>query len=160
MKKALLAGSFDPPTLGHLNLIERSIHLCDKLYVAVASNSQKQGKECFSQEERKEMLREITRPLSSVEVVSFSGLLVDLAKKLEVRCLIRGLRGLADWEQEEQMAFVNQKIAGIETIFLMHDTKHTFISSTLIRELASHKMRLSAFVPAALEEKIFSKLSK
>lgn len=105
------------------------------------------------------MLREITRSFSSVEVVSFSGLLVDLAKKLDVRCLIRGLRGLADWETEEQMAYINHKLAGIETIFLMHDQKHTFISSSLIRELASHKMRLGAFVPPALEEKIFSRLS-
>lgn len=159
MKKALLAGTFDPPTLGHLDLIERAAALSNKLYVAVAINSQKEKSASFSQEERKEMLRQITRTLPSVEVIGFSGLLVDLTKKLGISHLVRGLRGVADWEQEEQMAHINRTLANIETIFIMHDSKYTFISSTLIRELASHKMRLNAFVPAALEETIFSRLS-
>lgn len=158
--KALFPGTFEPPTLGHLDIIQRAAGICDKLYVGIAVSSEKTGRSLFSTEEKMEMLKEITRSFPKVEVVSFSGLVVDFAKKNGVNFLIRGLRTFTDFEYEFRMALANRKISGLETVFLMPDERQAHISSTLIREIAANKTRLKDFIPAAIEERVFQRLSK
>jgi pantetheine-phosphate adenylyltransferase len=160
MRKALFPGTFDPPTLGHLDLIERSASICDKLYVGIAVNSSKIHEQLFSAEERIQMLKEICKKCAHVEVISFSGLVVDFAKKNEIDFILRGLRAYSDFEYELRMAFANRKISGIETVFLMANDCHGHISSTLIRELALYKTRLHDFIPAPIEERVFLRLTK
>ncbi|HSW86080.1 MAG TPA: pantetheine-phosphate adenylyltransferase [Rhabdochlamydiaceae bacterium] len=160
MKKALFPGTFDPPTLGHLDLIKRAEPICDKLYVGIAVNTSKSNKPFFPTEEKISMLKEICKDFSYVEIVSFSGLVVDFAKKHGIDFILRGLRAYSDFEYEFRMALANRKIGNIETVFLMPDERQGHISSTLIRELALYKTRLHDFVPAAIEERVFSRLTK
>jgi len=160
MKRALFPGTFDPPTLGHLDLIKRAMHICDQLYVGIAVNTSKAHKQLFSTEEKMSMLKEICIDFKHVEIVSFSGLVVDFVKKNKIDFILRGLRAYSDFEYEFRMALANRKISDIETVFLMPDERQGHISSTLIRELALYKMRLHDFIPAAIEEKVFSRLSK
>ena len=158
MKKGVLPGTFDPPSLGHLDIIERAAKVCDKLYVAVAMNLEK-GKGLFGAEEKKEMLKEITKHLGNIEIVTFNGLIVDFAKAQGVQFLVRGLRAFSDVEHEFRMALANRRLTGIETIFLMADAQYAHISSTLIRELALYQGRLRGFVPEVLENQIFQKIN-
>lgn len=160
MRKALFPGTFDPPTLGHVDIIKRSASVCDKLIIGIAVNPEKKGDTFFSVEEKKELLRTATHSMPHVEIVSFTGLVVDFAKQNQINFLIRGLRAFSDFEYEFRMALANRMISQIETIFLMADEKHGHISSTLIREFAHHKTRLHAFVPAEIEEKVYARLSK
>lgn len=159
MKRALFPGAFDPPSLGHLDIIERGSKICDQLVVAVAVNPAKQDSSSFTTEEKIDMLKEISRPFSKVEVVSFSGLVVEYAKKNKIDFLIRGLRAFSDFEYEFRMALANRLVSGLETTFLMADARHAHISSTLIREFAHYKTRLHAFVPEAIEARVFERLS-
>jgi pantetheine-phosphate adenylyltransferase len=147
--RLLFAGTFDPPSLGHLDLIERGIKLCDELYVGIANNPAK--KPLFTVDERKKMLQALTK----AKVVVFSGLVVDFAKKNKITCLLRGLRSFADLDRELQMAQMNRELTGIETLILPADPRYAHISSSLIRELASNKARLSRLVPASIEKKIY-----
>ena len=150
--KALFAGSFAPPTLGHLNIIERASKLCKEFYVGIATNSAKNT--VFSLQEKVEMLREITQHLSNVKVVMIDGLTATYAKEHKIDVLIRGLRptGL---EEELQLAAANQLLTGIETLFLPAEPSLMHISSTLIRELASHGVRLQDYVPEKIEKRVF-----
>lgn len=159
MKKALFPGSFDPPTLGHVDILKRSASVCDKLYVGIAVNSTKR-QDLFTPEEKIQMLKTIARPFPHVEVVSFTGLVVEYAKQHKIDFLLRGLRAFSDFEYEFRMALTNRTISGIETIFLMSDERTTHISSTLIRELARYKSRLHQFVPEEIEEQVFNRLSR
>jgi pantetheine-phosphate adenylyltransferase len=159
MKQALFPGTFDPPTFGHLDVIARSATICDRLTVGIAINPVKAATELFSIEERIHMLKEITKPFPHVEVTSFSGLVVDYAKKHKINFILRGLRAFSDFEYEFRMALANRKISGIETAFLMADERHGHISSTLIRELARYKIRLHDFVPPEIEELVFRRLT-
>lgn len=157
MKKALFSGTFYPPTLGHLDIIQRSVMLCDKLYVGIAENPNK--KECLlSLEERKEMLRQITSQFPQVEVVHFSTLLVHYAQAQGIGLLIRSLRGVGDLEREYAMAVANKQMAGIETVFLLANPSYEHISSTLVREIASFGGSLKGFVPPSIEQMISKKL--
>jgi pantetheine-phosphate adenylyltransferase len=160
MKKALFAGTFDPPSLGHLDIITRACSLCDKLLVGIGNNSSKKDQELFSLEEKLEMLKKITSHLPNVEIHSFAGLVVDFAKKNQVNFLLRALRSFSDWEMESSMAQANRKIGEIETLFLIADERFSHISSTVIRELGCNKKRLHDFVPAVIEEFVFATLSK
>ena len=160
MKRALFPGTFDPPTLGHLDIIQRALDICDELYIGVATNIGKGREALFSTEEKMQMLQDITRSLPQVKVASFSGLVVTFAKKHNINFLIRGLRAFSDFEFEFRMALANRKISGIETVFLMADERHAHISSTLIRELGHYETRLNDFVPAAIEDKVFKRLLK
>lgn len=157
MKKALFAGTFDPPSLGHADIIQRAAQLYETLYVGIATNSTK--KFIFSALEREKMLHAITKGLPNVKVVIFEGLVVDFAKEKKVDCLVRGLRGCADLEFEFQMAFSNKKMTGIETQFLMADERYAHISSTIIREIATNGRRLHGFVPDAIENEVFNFLA-
>ena len=137
MKKALFPGTFDPPTLGHIDIIRRSASICDKLYVGIAVNSFKTDA-LFSIEEKEAMLKKICKPYPHTEVVHFSCLVIEFAKQNQIDYLIRGLRAFSDFEYEFRMALANRHLSGIETVFLMADERVAHISSTLIRELGHY----------------------
>jgi pantetheine-phosphate adenylyltransferase len=141
-------GSFDPPTLGHLDLIERASHFFDRLIVAVASNSEKNA--LFSTAERIEMLSDITRDVPGVEVDSFKGLTVDFARHNGAVALVRGLRAVSDFEYELTLASLNRKMyPGCDTISLMPSEEYMFISSRLVKEIAQMGGDIKQFVPPA-----------
>ncbi len=142
---AIYPGSFDPITKGHLNIIERAAKMFDKLIVATLINSSKNS--LFSMEERLELIYESTKHLSNVELDSFSGLLVDYAKKREANILIRGLRAVSDFEVEMQMALVNHKLnSTLDTVFLCSDSEFAYLSSSIVKEIASFGGDISDFV--------------
>lgn len=156
-KKAIFAGTFNPPTLGHLDIIQRASHLCEHLYVVVFDNPSKE-KPLFTNEERCRLLKKIVKKISNVEVIPFSGLLVDCAKKLKADFLVRGLRNSTDFDYESQMAVSNQVMSGVETVFLLSSPQYMHINAMLIREIARLGRRLNGFVPVEIEETIFNKL--
>src|SRR5580700_6194112 len=150
MKKALFPGTFDPPTLGHIDIIKRSASICDELYVGIAVNASK-STELFTIKEKEAMLKKICAPYPHAKVVHFSSLVIAFAKENQINYLVRGLRAFSDFEYEFRMALANRHLSGIETVFLMADESVAHISSTLIRELGHYKCRLHAFVPAEIE---------
>lgn len=153
MKKALYAGTFDPITYGHLDIIRRTAKLFDTLTVAVAHNPSKQP--LFSLTERVELVQQATADLTNVSVIGFSGLLVDLAKNEQASCLVRGLRGADDIEYEIQLAQLNQKLAGeLETLFLPPAVEWRYLSSTMIREIHKHGGDVKPFVPDCVADAI------
>lgn len=157
MKTAIFPGSFDPPSLGHLDIIKRASEICDKLYVAIAINTTRY-KELFTHEERVSLLKKITKELPNVEVISFSGLIVEFVKENKIAYIVRGLRAFSDFEYEFRMALANRKIGNVETLFLMADAELAYISATLIRELTFFGKRLHDFVPEEIEPFIFERL--
>jgi pantetheine-phosphate adenylyltransferase len=159
MKSLLFPGTFDPPTLGHLDIIKRAVRLADKLYVAVATVSNKH-QSVFSVQERIEMLSQVFGEDIQAEAIPLEGLVVDLAKELKVDAIVRGMRSVTDFDYEYCMAFTNAKLSEMETIFLMTSEDLESIRSTLIREIATHGRRLHAFVPPQIEEFVFSRLSQ
>jgi len=154
---AIYPGSFDPPTYGHVDLIERALHIFDRLIVAVARNTEK--KCLFTADERVHLLKEATSHVERVEVDSFDSLTVEYAKSRGAIAIVRGLRAVSDFEYEFQMALMNRKLApAIETIYLMPNDAHIFLSSSLIKEIAMFGGRdLSDFVPPAVERKLIEK---
>ena len=159
---ALFPGSFDPPTLGHLNMIGRACSQFDRVLVGIGVNHRKTG--LFTVEERKELLTDLLQDPSfegRVSVEIFSGLMVEFARQQGVRTIVRGLRQVSDFEFEYRMALTNRRLArDIDTLFLMPDEAHTFVSATLVREVAQFGGDLSSFVPEAvadaLRKKFFS----
>ncbi|MBI5573594.1 MAG: pantetheine-phosphate adenylyltransferase [Elusimicrobia bacterium] len=153
MKKiAVYPGSFDPATYGHLDIITRSAKIFDKLLVAVISNPNK--KPLFSISERVKILKDTVKDaaLKNVSVEAFDGLLVNFMKKKNAKIIIRGLRAVSDFEYEFQMALTNRKLyTEIETVFLTPAEKWTYISSTLVKEIASLKGNVQCFVPPVVE---------
>jgi pantetheine-phosphate adenylyltransferase len=157
MRIAIYAGSFDPITRGHEDLILRSLEFIDKLVVAVAINSAKEP--LFSIEERVRLIRDAMAGESRIEVHSFSGLLVEFAAKVQARLLIRGLRAVADFEYEYQMALMNRHLSPrLETVFMIPSLDTTHISASLVREIARYGGDVNGLVhpviAAALKEKI------
>ena len=146
MRIAIYPGSFDPPTFGHIDLLERAVKIFDKVIVAVAKNPEKTP--LFTLKERVEMIQEVTRGKPSIEVDSFDGLLVEYAQEKGASVVLRGLRALVDFEYEFQMALTNRKLSDeVETIFMMPSESYSYISARLIKEAASLGADLSAFVP-------------
>jgi pantetheine-phosphate adenylyltransferase len=155
---AIYPGSFDPVTNGHLDLIERGAKIFDRLVVAILQNAEKSP--LFSISERVEMLREVTRPYSNVEVDSFHGLLVEYARRRGARVLLRGIRAVSDYEFELQMAMMNRKIeSGLETVFMLPAAEYSFLSSRLVREIAQLGGSVAGLVPPAIEDRLRTKVS-
>ncbi len=158
MPVAIYPGSFDPLTNGHLSLIQRGLQMFDRLIVAIAVNPKKTP--LFSLEERRELIREAC-PDERVEVDAFQGLLVEYAKQRNVNVLIRGLRAVSDFEFEFQLANMNRKLApGIETVFMMTGEDYFYISSQLVREVASLGGDVSDLVPANVHSKLMAKFAR
>ncbi|HOD49348.1 MAG TPA: pantetheine-phosphate adenylyltransferase [Candidatus Hydrogenedentes bacterium] len=150
---AVYPGSFDPPTNGHLDLIQRASALFDRLIVAVATNTDKQG--LFPVDERLEMLTAITRDIPNVQVASFVGLTAEFARECNAVAVVRGLRVMSDFEFELTMAITNQKLnPSLETVCLMPSEPHLFLSSRIVREIARFNGDLSELVPPQIEPAI------
>jgi pantetheine-phosphate adenylyltransferase len=155
---AIYPGSFDPVTNGHLDLIERGEKMFDLLIVAVLRNTEKAP--LFSIAERVEMLREVTRHWSSVEVEVFDGLLVDYARKRHAGVILRGIRAISDYEYELQMALMNRKLEPrLETVFMLPGETYSYLSSKLVREIAQLGGPLQGLVPPVVEERLRAKIS-
>jgi len=155
-KKAIYAGTFDPMTLGHLDVLERAARIFPELIVAVAAVTGKNTQ--FSQAERVELVRESVTDMSGVTVEPFDGLLVDYAHSLGIDIIVRGLRAFSDFEYEFQMALTNRRLApDIETLFLMPKQDYSFLSSTNVRQVAALGGDVSEFVPAAVCEALKTK---
>lgn len=153
---ALYPGSFDPPTLGHRDLISRAAKIFDKVVVAIAINRAKQ--ELFSISERTEMLQELVADFLNVEIVHFEGLTVDFAAKHDAIALIRGLRVISDFEYELSMAINNQKLnPDIDTVALMPSEPYLYLSSRLVKEIASHGGKISHYVTPGVEKRLRDK---
>jgi pantetheine-phosphate adenylyltransferase len=146
---ALFPGSFDPVTSGHEDIVRRALSLADRVVVAVSHSPTQSKKPMFSVEERVRMIRETFAGEPRVEAAEFQGLLVDYARRIGARVVVRGVRTVADWEYEVQMAAMNRALApDVETVFLAPAPEHSFVSGTLVRQVASLGGDVSAFVPA------------
>ena len=157
MKTAIYPGTFDPITNGHLDIIERAVHLFDKVIVSVARNSDK-GMTLFTEEERITLIRQSILEMPSVKVDSFDGLMVDHAVKHSAHAAIRGLRVLSDFEFEFKMALMNRSLnEEVSTVFLMPHAKYTHISSSMVREVASLSGNISAYVPVHVDQALRKK---
>ncbi len=157
MKTAIYPGTFDPITNGHLDIIERAVHLFDKVIVSVARDSNK-GMALFTEEERITLIRQSILEMPSIEVDSFDGLMVDHAVKHSAHAAIRGLRVLSDFEFEFKMALMNRSLnEEISTVFLMPHAKYTHISSSMVREVASLSGDVSAYVPVHVDQALRKK---
>jgi pantetheine-phosphate adenylyltransferase len=156
---AIYPGTFDPVTYGHIDIIKRAQEVFSEVIIAVAHNPHK--KPLFDVEERVALLKKATKDFKSVEVCDFNGLVVDFAHKRKANVLIRGLRMLSDFEYEFQMALTNRKISpDIETIFMMPQESYSYLSSKLLKEVASMGADISSFVPDFVEAALKSKLGK
>ena len=153
MSIALCPGSFDPVTHGHLDIIERTCKHFDDVIVAVIRNPQK-SQSLFSLEERQEMLREVTAHLPNVRIEFFKGLLVDFAKEQGAEAIVKGLRAVSDFDYELQMAQMNQRLSGIETFFISTSPQHSFLSSSLVREVARFGGDVSSMVPPLVAKRL------
>jgi pantetheine-phosphate adenylyltransferase len=158
-KKAICAGSFDPPTDGHLNIIERALKVFDGVIVAVAINTRKQP--IFSAAERVEMLREIFQGRAQVEIDTFEGLLVDYARRKGVHTILRGLRTMGDYEYESQMALANKTLdPEIEILYMMTEGKYAHLSSSIIKEILTFGGSGCGMIHPVVEKRLREKLSK
>ena len=149
MRKAIYPGSFDPITLGHLDIIKRSSVLFDEIVILVLYNSQKNA--LFSIDERVSMVKELTKNFSNIVVLSYEGLLIDFAKEENVNIIIRGMRAGKDFDYELQLAWINkEKYPDIETVFLTSSLRYAYLSSTVVKEFASYHGDISNYVPSEI----------
>ena len=156
--KAIYAGSFSPPTNGHMDIIVRAAQVFDEVIVAVLSQAAKQY--LFSTEQRERMLKKATAGIQNVRVVSGEGLLVDLMKREGADVIVRGLRGSEDLPFEMQMAQANRLIGGVETVFLTSRPEYSMISSTIVRDCASHGAPIDRMVPKEIIQEIYDVYGK
>src|SRR5246127_4870474 len=155
--KALYPGTFDPPTNGHIDLIERGANLFEHLTVAILRNPVKNP--LFTVEERVEMLRESTSSLGNVSVATFDGLMVEFARRLGATAVLRGIRAISDYEHEFQMALMNRRLAPeIETVFLQPAGRYSFVSSRMLKEVFSFGGDVSGLVPANVLKRLKSRI--
>lgn len=159
MNTAVYPGSFDPPTNGHMDIIERAASFNDKLVVGVLNNPSKRS--LFSTDERVEFLRELTKHIENVEVKAFSGLLVDFCRQLNAKIVIRGLRAVTDFEYEFQMALTNKTMSPeLETLFMPTSTDYVWISSSIVKEVAMFGGEFEGMVPGLIKDALDEKFSK
>ncbi len=158
MKRAIYPGSFDPVTFGHIDMIERSAKMVDELVVAILINSAKNP--LFSVEERVSMLEEISGHIPNIRITSFNGLLIDYAREVDASVIVRGLRAVTDFEYELQIAQTNRIInSQIDTVFLTTSLEYAYLSSTIVKEVASYGGDISHFVPERLIDRVYAKYS-
>jgi len=158
-KRAVYPGMFDPIHNGHLDLIERSLRIFDELIVAVVANPSKEP--LFAVKERLEMIDECTAGMGRMRIMSFDGLLIDLVDREHADCIVRGLRAISDFEYEFQMALMNRKLRQtVETVFMMPHEKYTYISSRLIKEVASLGAPVNGLVPPSVEGRLTQRFAK
>lgn len=159
MRTAVCPGSFDPVTKGHLDIIQRGAKIFDKVIVAVLVNRNKNP--MFTLEERVELLREVTKHIPNVEVDSFQGLLIDYMKTKKANVIIKGLRAVSDFEYEMQMASINRLIEeNVETFFMMTNNQYSFLSSSIVKEVAKYEADVSAIVPPIVEKALKQKFKE
>ncbi|WP_126426237.1 pantetheine-phosphate adenylyltransferase [Brevibacillus marinus] len=159
MRIAVCPGSFDPVTYGHLDIVRRGANIFDKVIVAVLTNSKKQP--LFTVEERLALLKEVTAELDNVEVDAFAGLLVDYMRQKQAKVLIKGLRAVSDFEYEMQMAAVNQKLdPEVETFFMMTNPRYSYLSSSIVKEIARYAAPVSDLVPPPVEQALKAKFAR
>jgi len=151
MRRFVFPGSFDPITIGHQEIIERALQLCDELIIAVGENKEK--KNMFSLKQRMDFIKETNKDNSKISVESYEGLTIDFCKKVNANALIRGLRNPVDFEFEKSVAQMNRKLSGVETVFLLTSAGHGFISSSNVRDIILHKGDFSSLVPKAVKLK-------
>ncbi len=155
--KVIYPGSFDPLTYGHIDIIERCSEQFELVTVAVLINNSKVG--LFTTQERLDLIRETTKHLKNVEVDSFSGLLIDYAKKIDTNIIIKGLRAVSDFEYEMQMALANKKLyPKLETFFMVSNMKYSFLSSSIVKEVSKLGGDVSGFVPKVVEDALKVKI--
>ncbi len=159
LRRALYPGSFDPFTLGHQDVVQRALSLFDELTVAVAANPEKRTP-LFSVEDRMEMIGQVYADRPEVHVTSFTGLTVDFARERGVPTLVRGLRAYSDFDAELQQALMNRKLApDVQTVFLMSSFAHIFVSSSILKDIASYGRDITEFVPAAVASRVKERFS-
>ena len=156
MRRAACPGSFDPVTLGHLDIIGRAASLYDEVVVAVGLNASKNR--MFSFEERKEMLTEATAKYGNVSVDSFDGLIVDFCKDHDIQVIVKGLRAVSDFDYELQMAQMNLGLQGIETMFMTTNPQYSFLSSSLVKEVATYGGDVSGLVPDVVHQRLLARV--
>lgn len=158
MKVFVYPGSFDPVTNGHMDIIERSIGICDKLIVGILINNKKES--TFSAKEREDMLKSALNGRANIEVISFSGLLVDFMKQNNATTVIRGLRAVSDFENEFKLALLNKnQYPDMETLFMMTSSNYLYLSSSMVKELAIYKGNIDSYVPACVKEALIKKFT-
>ena len=156
MKRVVSPGSFDPITFGHLDIIKRASALFDEVIIAVLVNTTK--KTLFTVDERLEMIAEVTSQYPNVRVDSWSGLLVDYCETHDVKAIVKGLRAVTDFDYELQMSQINLQLKGIETLFMATAPAHSFLSSSLVKEIATFGGDVSAYLPASIITRVTERL--
>jgi pantetheine-phosphate adenylyltransferase len=157
VKRVVCPGSFDPITFGHLDIIERASSIFDEVVIAVMVNKTKQT--LFTVDERIEMTKEVTSKFPNVKVDSWSGLLVDYCKTNDISIIVKGLRAVTDFDYELQMSQINLQLQGVETLFLSTAPAHSFLSSSLVKEIASYGGDVSSYIPVMLLERLKDRLA-
>lgn len=157
MLRVACPGSFDPPTNGHLDIVRRVSRLADEVVVAVLVNPAKRG--LFEVDERVAMLEEITDDLPNVTVESFQGLLVDFCRDRSIAAVMKGLRAVTDFEYELQMAQMNHRLSGVDTMFVATDPLYSFLSSSLVKEVAAYGGDVEGLLPPAVHERLIARLA-
>ena len=155
-RSAVCPGSFDPITNGHLDIIERASSLYDEVVVAVIINHSK--KSLFTVEERIELIQDVCKKFPNVRVDSWHGLLVDFCKKNEIPAIVKGLRAVSDFEYELQMSQMNHQLAGVETVFISTSPQYSYLSSSLVKEIATYGGDVSAYVPSSVLTQLLKKV--
>jgi len=158
VKRVVCPGSFDPITYGHLDIIERASKMFDEVVIAVLVNKTKSS--LFTVPERIEMIKEVTERFSNVRVDSWSGLLVDYCVTQEIPIIVKGLRAVTDFDYELQMSQINFQLKGIETLFMSTAPAHSFLSSSLVKEIASYDGDVSSYIPAPLVGRLRERLAQ